>query len=78
MASDDHSLEDRARRADKIVREPGKYKICEGCDSIVSAKVVTCPNCHSYRFEANHQSIIKQAKYLSQRQQNSVLLSDLE
>ena len=43
--------EDRARQADKIVKNPSNYKICEGCDSIVLAKAHTCPNCAGYRFQ---------------------------
>jgi len=78
MAETNDSLNERARRADKIVRNPGKYKICAGCDSIVAQKVAICPNCHSYRFEGNRDSVVAQARALGQRHAQSVILSDLE
>ena len=78
MADSTDSLNERARRADKIVRNPSQYKICVGCDSIVAQKVTICPNCHSYRFEANRDSVVAQARALGQRHAQSVILSDLE
>lgn len=70
--------EERAKQADKIVKNPANYKICEGCDSIVLAKVATCPNCASYRFEESAEQVITQARLLGQRQRTTVLASDLE
>lgn len=78
MADNSESLHERARRADKIVRNPGKYKICSGCDSIVAQKVSICPNCHSYRFEEDEECVVAQARALGQRHAQSVLMSDLE
>ena len=72
------SSEERARQADKIVKNPANYKICEGCDSIVLKKVATCPNCASYRFEESEETVIVQARMLGQRQRTTVLASDLE
>ena len=72
-----HTLLDRARRAQKIVDNPSKYKICEGCESIVAAKVQLCPNCHSYRFEENDELVIAQARALGSREQRSVVSEDL-
>ena len=46
------ALDDRARRADKIIKNPKNYKICAGCESIVAKKVIICPNCHAYRYIA--------------------------
>jgi len=70
--------EDRARQADKIVKNPANYKICEGCDSIVLAKAHTCPNCASYRFQEGKAVVIRQARLLGQRERKSVLATDLE
>ena len=78
MSTEIDTMEDRARRADKIIRDPSNYKICEGCDSIVASKVVTCPNCHSYRFEVSAERIMNQARELGRREQHSVLASDLQ
>ena len=69
--------EERARQADKIVKNPTQYKICEGCDSIVMAKSAVCPNCASYRFEEGVLQIIRQARVLGLRQRTTVLASDL-
>lgn len=77
MAEQDNSLLDRARRAQKIVENPSKYKICEGCESIVASKVHICPNCHSYRFEEDHASVVRQARALGSREQQSVVSEDL-
>ncbi len=70
--------EERARQADKIVKNPTQYKICEGCDSIVMAKSSVCPNCASYRFEESVVQIIRQARILGMRQRTTVLASDLQ
>jgi hypothetical protein len=78
MTQETESLMERARRADKIVRNPVKYKICVGCESIVAAKVAICPNCHSYRFDSDPGSIVAQARILGQRLPQSVMTSDFE
>ena len=78
MAETNESLEDRAARADKIVRDPGKYKICDGCDSIVLATAATCPSCHAYRFIVDHKSVINQARELGQRERRSLVQDDYE
>lgn len=74
---DETVLADRAKKARKIVRNPSLYKVCMGCDSIVAAKVNICPNCHSYRYKCNAEYVVNQAKYLSTREQNSVVAEDL-
>jgi len=71
-------LSDRAARAQKIIAAPDRFKVCEGCDSIVAERVVTCPNCHGYRFDENPDRVIEQAKILASRPQQSVTAADLE
>jgi len=71
-------LEDRAARAQKIIETPEKFKLCEGCESIVAARVVTCPNCHGYRFDETSERVVEQAKILASRPQQSVTSADLE
>lgn len=73
----DH-LADRAARAQKIVDAPEHYKICEGCESIVAARVATCPNCHGYRFDDDPLRVVDQAMVLASRAQQSVTAADLE
>ena len=77
MGQEDPTLIERAKRARRITRNPKQYKVCCGCDSIVAAKVNLCPNCHSYRFETDLSYVVKQAKALSQREQQTVLSEDL-
>lgn len=77
MGKEDPSLVDRAKRARRITRNPAQYKVCGGCDSIVAAKVNLCPNCHGYRFDSDLEQVVKQAKALSQREQQTVLSEDL-
>lgn len=67
----------RQAKAAKIAANPGAYKVCEGCDSIVGAGAVLCPNCHSFRFDASAQRVVQQAKLLGSRDQTSVTSSDL-
>ena len=75
--SEESHLSERARKAEKIIAKPGGYKVCEGCESIVTARVTTCPNCHGYRFDENPESVVEQAKRLASRPQTSVASDDL-
>ena len=68
---------DRAASAARIIDNPAAYKVCEGCDSIVGAATSLCPNCHSYRFEPSAERVIKQARILGSRDQQSVTAQDL-
>ena len=72
------SLAERAAKAAKIAQEPELYKVCEGCDSIVTRRVSTCPNCHGYRFEEDPAEVIRQANILGSREKTSVLTEDLQ
>ena len=67
----------RLARALVILLQPELYKICEGCDSIVTAKTVICPNCHSYRFNDDKEDIIAHTERISRQEQRSVTESDL-
>lgn len=71
-------LEERAARAEKIIAAPENFKVCEGCESIVAARVVTCPNCHGYRFDEAAERVVDQARLLASRPQQSVTSADLE
>lgn len=67
----------RAATAEKIAANPVGYKVCEGCDSIIGSAAALCPNCHSYRFEASPERVIRQARLLGAREQTSVTAEDL-
>ncbi len=71
------SLEERARKAQEIAAHADRYKVCEGCESIVAARVVDCPNCHGYRFDDAAERVITQALSLGSREQTSVVADDL-
>jgi RNA polymerase subunit RPABC4/transcription elongation factor Spt4 len=67
----------RMAQAHRIAANPSAFKICEGCDSIVAASVAMCPNCHSYRFDAEAQRVVEQAMRIGAREQRSVTAEDL-
>ncbi len=77
VSNDNAHLAERAARAEKIIAAPGKFKVCEGCDSIVTERVVNCPNCHGYRFDESPERVIEQARLLASRPQQSVTAWDL-
>ena len=68
---------ERARQAAEIAGRPQRYKICEGCESIVSRRVPICPNCSGYRFNTARQAIVNQARLLGSREQTGVTAADL-
>lgn len=71
-------MSDRAERAQRIIEAPDHFKVCEGCDSIVTASVATCPNCNSYRFNDDPLDVVTHARELASRPQRSVTAWDLE
>lgn len=73
----DAHMVDRAERAARIIEQPEEYKICDGCDSILTASAVTCPNCHSYRFDADPQVVAAHARFLASRAQKSITREDM-
>lgn len=77
MATPAPEPESRQAKAAKIIANAGAYKVCEGCDSIVGAGAVLCPNCHSYRFDLSLERVVAQAKALGSREQTSVTAGDL-
>ncbi len=73
----DATQKDRLAKAREIANNPVAYKVCEGCDSIVTAEVVICPNCHGYRFDGDPGRVVDQAVELGTREQRSVTAEDL-
>jgi len=71
------SLEARAKAAEKIASEPHKYKICEGCGSILLKTATICSICHSYRFNENPADVVQQAHILGRREATCVTHDDL-
>lgn len=62
----------RKDAASKIIAEPGKYKVCESCGSIVVLKSSTCPNCNAYRFDVSVEHVRAQAELLADRDPLSI------
>jgi len=77
MATSAESPDTRQKQAAKIIEQPGEYKVCEGCGSIVTARTAQCPSCHAYRFDETEGRVLSQAALLAQRHASSVLHSDL-
>jgi uncharacterized paraquat-inducible protein A len=75
--SNNESLAARAERAAQIVRQPELYKVCEGCESIITRDAATCPNCHGYRFDSDPERVRAQAEILGKRLPTSVPPSEL-
>jgi len=73
----DMTQTERLAKAREIANNPVAYKVCEGCDSIVTAEVVICPNCHGYRFDKDPSRVVDQAVELGTREQRSVTADDL-
>jgi hypothetical protein len=71
------SSNSRKATAAKIAANPSSYKVCEGCDSIVGIAAPLCPNCHSFRFDAESARVVSQARILGSRDQTSVTADDL-
>ena len=71
------SNQSRIDKAKEIANNPGDYKVCEGCDSIVGSGTIICPNCHGYRFDCGESRVVDQAVWLGCREQTSVTAEDL-
>lgn len=71
-------MADRREKAEKIAAQPGEFKVCEGCESIVVRKAAFCPNCNSYRFDESAERVIAQAKILGSRPSISLSAKDFE
>ena len=68
---------ERLAKAKEIASNPDEYQVCEGCESIVGLETVVCPNCHSYRFDADPARVVDQALLLGSREKRSVTAEDL-
>jgi len=74
---DNQPLNQREQAALVIMKNPENYKVCGGCDSLISHRARICPNCHAYRFDPSPEAVIKQPDLLSRRAQNTVTPDDL-
>lgn len=70
-------LNERCRKALRVIATPYRYKVCAGCESIVGKHVNHCPNCHGYRFFDDAAAVIEQARSLATKPQQTVTAADL-
>lgn len=63
---DDEQTEERHRQASLVIEHPNRYKVCEGCESIVRKRTIFCPLCNAYRFNPDPYTIIEQAIKLAE------------
>ena len=73
----EEDITSRLAQALVILLQPEQFKICEGCDSIVTVKTVICPSCHSYRFNDDTEEVIAHTEIISRKEQCSVTKDDL-
>ena len=74
---DDSHMLRRREQARRIIGAPERFKVCEGCDSIIARAAVFCANCHAYRFNEDEHAIAETAQMLATRPQRSVTADDL-
>ena len=74
---DKHEFETRRGAAEYIIDHWEHYKVCDGCDSIVTLKTQICPVCATYRFDASKETVVNMARELSKHDQRSLLHDDL-
>lgn len=67
----------REKQAFLILSDPSSYKICEGCDSIVTKKTVICPSCKAYKFNSDINTLKEHCIKLALNDQKSVQKEDL-
>ncbi|MEM1059808.1 MAG: hypothetical protein AAGK14_11215 [Verrucomicrobiota bacterium] len=77
-SQEESELRERREKAEKIAANPGDFKVCEGCESIVVQKAAFCPNCNSYRFDESAERVVEQAKVLGSRPSISLSARDFE
>lgn len=65
-----------AENVPQVLEQPEAYKICEGCESLLSVERATCPSCYSYRFDTDREKIVLYAKSLANRLQAAISEED--
>lgn len=57
----------RKERCRMIILSPAKFKLCEGCESILFDANLFCPYCHAYRFNHDPIAVVQSAVALSDK-----------
>jgi len=66
----------RKEVCDFVIENPDLFKVCDGCESIVSFKTNICPVCSSYRFIDESKTVKIMAKKFKNKPRQSLLDSD--
>jgi hypothetical protein len=48
------------------------YKVCEGCDSLITEDIYVCPRCKAYRFDDSKKAVLKAADELIKLTEDSI------
>jgi len=54
-------------KIEQLINNAENYKICEGCDSIVTKSTNICPLCSTYRFDDNKENVVLQIKKITDK-----------
>lgn len=57
----------KSQRLKRIQANPERWKVCEGCDAVMSQVATNCPRCHAYRFDDNNARVVAAAKRAAKR-----------
>ena len=72
-----HMKPDRREIATTIANDPGSYKLCAVCGSIVDKAAASCPDCYAYRFDTDTSHVADAALDLAVKPQMAVSHFDL-
>jgi uncharacterized paraquat-inducible protein A len=68
----------RLESAKLIEANAEKYKICEGCTSIVAKETILCPLCNAYRYDSLPSNVIARAYELAATIRTSLSAEDFD
>lgn len=72
------SQQKRLEQGKVIIEFWEKFKICDGCDSLVLSSAATCLLCNHYNFEYGKNDIIRQAQKLALQEKTILTAADYE
>lgn len=67
----------RKEAAEYVAKKYKQFKVCEGCESVVSNQLPICPICYTYRFDASKEAVISTSLRIGSRERETLLDSDL-
>jgi hypothetical protein len=67
----------RKEAAEYVAANYKRFKVCEGCDSVLAKTLAMCPICYTYRFDASKEAVINTSTRLGNNDRSTLLDSDL-